>query len=314
MPKIGYPGKFFLTVIVLFFCAQWVTGICPDQEKQVRAFIQTLAQQTFPVAARQSRKGYGLKQVTRAQGTPENSETILLVHGLDEPGIIWMNLIPALIQKRWKVYDMVYPNDQAVFLSADFFLSQLENLDDKGPVTIIAHSMGGLVARDMLTRTDLSYASLVQKTRVPRVKRLIMIGTPNHGSQLVRFRIVTEIRDQIHHWLYKDAHFFHFLLDGTGAAAVDLIPGSRFLRDLNQRPNPEGVDMHIIAGRVIPLDGKVWDWIGDVLVPVDSTRLKNIPHTLVQGTHLSMIRNLKSSSSRVPPAIPVIMNLLEATD
>jgi hypothetical protein len=42
----------------------------------------------------------------------------------------------------------------------------------KPEITLVAHSMGGLVAR----------AALLQKGDLNMVKRLIMLGTPNHGS------------------------------------------------------------------------------------------------------------------------------------
>ena len=308
--KIRNKRKWIFGVLILFFCAQWIRGIYPDQEKQGRALIYSLAVKIFPAAARQTRKGYGLHLLNLVREKSEYPYIIILIHGLDEPGKFWMNLAPVLISKDYQVYDMVYPNDQAISLSSEFFFNELKKWNETRPVSIIAHSMGGLVTRDMLTRPDLAYSAMVQKGRAPRVKQLIMIGTPNHGSQLVRFRMVTEIRDQMHHWLRKNAHPLHFLFDGTGAAAVDLIPGSKFLTVLDSRPHPQGVAMHIIAARVIPKDWKICDWIGDVLVTVESTRLKGVSHTLVPGTHLSMIRNLTSSSSRVPPAVPVVMDLL----
>jgi hypothetical protein len=46
--------------------------------------------------------------------------------------------------------------------------------------------------------------------------------------------------------------------------------------------------------------------IGDGLVSVESARLPGVPLKTVQGTHLSIIRNLSTESQRVPSAIPVI--------
>ncbi|WP_022668463.1 esterase/lipase family protein [Desulfospira joergensenii] len=304
-------GKIFIVILIVFFCVQWGRGFFPDQEKHARTSIQFLVKKIFPAADRKTQKGYGLKVLNRSEQDTEGSDLIILIHGLDEPGMIWMNLAPVLTGKNFRTFEMVYPNDQAISLSSDFFLGELEKLDEKRSVIVIAHSMGGLVTRNMLTRPDLKYSTLVQNGLVPRIKRLIMVGTPNHGSQLARLRIMTEIRDFLHHWLEKDAPFLYFLLDGTGAAAVDLIPGSKFLRELNARPRPRDVDMHIIAARVIPLNQRFFDTIGDILVTVDSTRLKGVPLTLVRGTHLTMIRNLTRSSTRVPPAIPIIMDILE---
>ena len=50
---------------------------------------------------------------------------------------------------------------------------------------------------------------------------------------------------------------------------------------------------------------------GDGLVTVESTRLEGVPHRTVEGTHLSMIRNITSSSQRIPPAVPIIIDWLK---
>jgi hypothetical protein len=51
--------------------------------------------------------------------------------------------------------------------------------------------------------------------------------------------------------------------------------------------------------------------LGDGLVTVESTRLPGVPHRTVDGTHLSMIRNISSDSRRMPPAVPIIAEQLK---
>jgi hypothetical protein len=53
------------------------------------------------------------------------------------------------------------------------------------------------------------------------------------------------------------------------------------------------------------------DGLGDGLVTVESTRLAGVPHRTVDGTHLSMIRNITSDSRRIPPAVPIIVERLK---
>jgi pimeloyl-ACP methyl ester carboxylesterase len=211
---------------------------------------------------------------------------------------------------------MSYPNDQAIQASTRFFFDQIKALarKDPAPVSIVAHSMGGLVARDMLTCPELKYGEAAKVGTVPKVRQLILVGTPNHGAPLARFRIVTEIRDQLFHLSVPGTHPAHCLLDGTGAAGADLLPGSRFLTRLNQRPLPAGVEIQIIAGMLFFSrdHDRLRHLLGDGLVSVDSTRLNSIPLTLVPGSHFTMIRNLTRSSTRVPPAVPVILSLLES--
>jgi len=47
-------------------------------------------------------------------------------------------------------------------------------------------------------------------------------------------------------------------------------------------------------------------------VTVESTRLEGVPHRTVDGTHLSMIRNITSGSRRIPPAVPIIIDRLKS--
>ncbi|MHC4718837.1 MAG: hypothetical protein ACYS5V_17895, partial [Planctomycetota bacterium] len=54
--------------------------------------------------------------------------------------------------------------------------------------------------------------------------------------------------------------------------------------------------------------------LGDGLVSVESTRLEGIEHQTVEGTHLTMIRNVTEESERVPPAVPIIVDRLTGPD
>jgi hypothetical protein len=158
-----------------------------------------------------------------------------------------------------------------------------------------------------------------------------MVGTPNHGSYLARFRGLSEIREQISRLIDGEAGWLDGFFDGAGEAGLDLIPGSPFLSALNGRPAPAETEMHVIAGVIgkdeaealaamlegtqtapddtviIPLAER----IGDGLVSLPSARLPDVPLTRVSGNHLSIIRNLSESSQRVPPALPVIFTLLD---
>jgi len=95
--------------------------------------------------------------------------------------------------------------------------------------------MGGLVARDLLTSPEIKYDRAVKQGEVLEVNSLIMVGTPNHGSQLVRFRTFGKLRDQLTRLTKGEANWLGFILDGAGEAKIDLLPGSRFLAELNDR-------------------------------------------------------------------------------
>jgi pimeloyl-ACP methyl ester carboxylesterase len=270
-------------------------------------------------------------------------KSVVLVHGLDDPGQVWQNLAPELVKADFNVWRMHYPNDQPIVESARLFFDELQSLKPGGidRIFIVAHSMGGLVSREMLTSSEIEYNRLAKNRQVPEVVALIMVGTPNHGSQLARLRVFTEMRDQLARWTKGQANWLGGILDGAGEAKIDLLPGSRFLTELNARPHPEGVDMLIIAGMTSPWSEKdINRWVGnlrknvsddkqkwidefgenmialthglgDGLVTVESTRLEGVFHRTVDGTHLSMIRNITNDSRRIPPAVPIIVERLK---
>ena len=267
---------------------------------------------------------------------------VVLVHGLDDPGKVWQNLSPTLVKEGYAVWQLEYPNDQPVVESAKLFFEELQQLRSEGVARIasVALSMGGLVSRALLTSDAIDYYSSLRQGSVPQVAKLIMVGTPNHGSQMARFRVFSEIRDQLDRLLKGEANGLGFLLDGAGEAKIDLLPGSHFLSELNSRPHPDGVDMLIIAGITAPWsENDISLWLGDIaekvggdrsaefekvgnfmksmsnglgdgLVTLESARLDDIPLLTVHGTHLSMIRNISMDSERIPPAIPLILNRL----
>ncbi len=318
-----------------------------EEELQIRTSINTLAKETFPGAAQKVNAQYGLKpyvighRVSKSNGEATRP-SVILIHGLDEPGRVWMNLSPALAERGFSVFLMTYPNDQPVTTSSRFFFDTLRNYPFKNNtgIVLVGHSMGGLVSREMLTAPEIGYDQAKNSGQVPGVQRLIMVGTPNHGSELARFRFFMEIRDQIQNLFEKDTHWLQGLLDGVGEAGIDLTPGSVFLTRLNSRPHPQGIEYQIIAGVISPWSGQdvpgfiqqlkrtlpreaqpavagldkalsvMGETIGDGLVTLDSAKLENIPLTQVRGTHLTMIRNLTAKSHRVPPAVPRILQIL----
>src|SRR5690606_20576841 len=71
-----------------------------------------------------------------------------------------------------------YPNDQSVSDSAALLSRELLKLKQAAPkcaVSLVTHSMGGLVAREAIENPRLDPGN---------VDRLIMIAPPNHGSRL----------------------------------------------------------------------------------------------------------------------------------
>lgn len=237
---------------------------------------------------------------------------VLLVHGLDEPGGIWDQIAPALAPYL-PVARFDYPNDQPIADSATLLQQTLTALHRAGVnhVDLVCHSMGGLVARDTLTRPDTSDIAA----------RLITVGTPNTGSNLAALRVVAELRDHAAHLFADDAHALAFAADGQGQAGDDLLPSSPYLADLNARPLPRA-PITVIIGR---LASTPWaaasDQLGDGVVTVTSAILDGADDTVfLDASHRGMLRTITLEEGLrrlaglpthdVPPAIPVILDRL----
>lgn len=253
-------------------------------------------------------------------------EVVLLVHGLDEPGDIWDELAPALADAGHAVARFDYPNDQRIAASADLLAAALEGLKARGVgrVSIVAHSMGGLVARDVLTRIKYynSDAAPAGGGRFPAVSRLILCGTPNAGATLASLQVVAEVREQALRFARSGdvRDLAGFLADGGGQAGRDLAPGSEFLRDLNARQTPANIAITCIVAEMAPAERNSLDdllesdfarrWlgeeagdaggalralareVGDGVVPAASATLPGAEIVRVYANHRSMLVTL----------------------
>ncbi len=192
---------------------------------------------------------------------------VVLVHGLDEPGQVWYSLVPMLLDSGFTVLEFDYPNDQAVVPSAELLAQHLAQLKTLGvhDVSLVSHSMGGLVCREMLTSPTLYNGDGSDHAIYPNVIRLSMAGTPNHGSELAVLQGLSDVREQVLRVYRKEGLLWDGFFDGGGEAKDDLLPDSEFITALNNRPLATHVEYTIIAGRATPVtveSGKsLWDSI-----------------------------------------------------
>lgn len=310
--------------------------------------------ETAAIAERRARERLGLRllapETDLVGGTvwerldPERRaprRVVLLVHGLDEPGEIWDDLAPLLRSKGFRVARLDYPNDQAIARSADTLAAALRALRAAGTerVDIVAHSMGGLVSRDALTRPE-----FVAQDAFPEIERLIMVGTPNQGAPLAPLRVALEVREQALRWMGDGAlvdALTGFFAEGGGEAGRDLTPGSAFLNELNARPLPAGVALTLIVGNASPvrdddvlgmLDSPLGrtlfagddaaavaaqarEWmgvVGDGVVPRSSALLDGVEDLVeIPANHRGLLRGAPAPGKNVPRGVEAILDRLE---
>ncbi len=255
-------------------------------------------------------------------GETLDARVVLLIHGLDEPGSIWDELAPALGEAGHATVRFEYPNDQAISDSGELLDTALRRLRARSVerVSIVAHSMGGLVARDALTRPG--FADREPEAR-SAVDRLITIGTPHAGSPWAGMQWASEVREQAERLLGESApeaeDLYRFSFDGDGQAGADLRPGSPFLTDLNARPAPEDVEFTCLVGQVVTLPPgargelvALANKLGDGVVPVASAQLEGCEDVVfLSANHRSMIRSLALSPGKTPPpGIEIVLDRL----
>ncbi|EHQ51182.1 Lecithin:cholesterol acyltransferase [Ectothiorhodospira sp. PHS-1] len=325
-----------LLMVVFTPFTGWVfwTERNPDLEREFRITVQERLETWFPEAMSLPPELIGF--IPRGNGGAANAPDVVLIHGLDEPGGIWDDLVPELEAACLTVWEFRYPNDQAIDHSADLLADYWETLDDGRAVILIGHSMGGLIIRDFVTRRR-HPATADAEMQGPPVGGAILVGTPNQGSDWARLRVWLEVRE----WLadIPEGRFSLWagLRDGTGAAKIDLRPDSEFLRDLNRRPWPPEVPARVIGGQLTEptpamrasldalseelgiedLPVRVEDWwsstgesLGDGAVPVVSLPFEGAPApVIVPASHRGLLVRMPFTDQE-PPAIPLIVEQL----
>ncbi|HYE18297.1 MAG TPA: alpha/beta fold hydrolase [Tepidisphaeraceae bacterium] len=209
------------------YCYNGVTGYCTKKVEKAKV---------------DQRKTWGIKYDGDVRTLDTTRLLTVLIHGLDSDNGLWFAMAGLLKTEGQQVAFFSYPNDGAVAASAAMLADDLTALRKSHPglrVNVIGHSMGSLVARAYIEGDR--YAG--------EIDRFVAIAPPNAGSCWVRGRFALEWHE--HYKLWRDNKNWSpvwMFTDGTGQAADDVKPGSKFLTDLNARPRRDGVRYTIVLG------------------------------------------------------------------
>ena len=180
---------------------------------------------------------------------------VVLIHGLDDDDAVWTRMTPLLQDEGFQVACFSYPGDRPISEDAQNFGKELAALHKASPdlqMNIVAHSMGGLVARSYIESTDYTGG----------IAHLIMIGTPNHGCKLAYWDLVAPIthtsKPAKKEWSWHPGTWMDHVLND---APRDLLPSSDFLTALNARQRREGVQYTIVAGECTHSGQIVGRWL-----------------------------------------------------
>ena len=123
--------------------------------------------------------------IDRKKLPPMRGKAVVVLHGLFCDRFAMNSLCQYLRDEGgYRLFNVGYASTRETITAhaqaLDRVVSSLSNMEE---INFVAHSMGNLVIRrwlfDVRTRSD-------DTAPDPRIKRIVMIGPPNHGAQLAR--------------------------------------------------------------------------------------------------------------------------------
>ena len=216
--------------------------LTPEHREEWLRRLGHLAERANEAARR--RQSYGMRALKSYRPNDPTRPTVCLVHGLNSSSGGFVHMIPWLEEAGYGIVAYDYAFNRSIALSCQGFAHDWAafraEVKDQLPWSIVAHSMGALLAR-----------SLVEDDAGPAhdVRSLILIAPVNQGSQLAKVQTVVQLMNGLQAINGKNTtKAMMNLSDGLGQAAEDMLPSSPFLKELNRRPRCQNLPYHIVAG------------------------------------------------------------------
>lgn len=189
---------------------------------------------------------------------------VVLLHGIGRDAGILNELESYLNRHDYETHNETYPSTMYSILSLAhhiYLRIQHDFPDRQRRIHFVAHSMGGILAR-----------VIISKYRPANLGRVVMIGPPNKGSAII---------DRL-----KQFKFFHRIM---GPAALQLSAEDKsFVKSLP----PVDYDVGVIAGNQSsePWFSLFLSGENDGKVTVDSTRLEGMKdHIVIPASHVGLV-------------------------
>lgn len=193
------------------------------------------------------------------------AECVILLHGLARTHRSMKKMAKYLQKRGYIVFNISYPSTKHPIesLAAKNLSEVINNCPSESKINFVTHSMGGILLRQYL-----------QHNTIDKLARVVMLGPPNKGSELV---------DRLHQ--------FSLFQQINGPAGSQLsTSGSGFINRLK----PIKLDVGVIAGSrsLNPLLSALIPGDNDGKISIESTKLNQMTaHIILPVSHSFMMNN-----------------------
>jgi len=229
-------------------------------------------------------------RISRLQPYDPNKTVVLVIHGLMDSPATWTPMLNALrgdeqIRRNCQFWIYSYPSGYPYPYSASILRRELDAIEKKfplkKPMVVVGHSMGGCIARLLITDTGdrvwmrifktppeqtplqpeskkLLTEALIFRHR-PEVGRVIFISAPLRGSDIARNpvgRLGSMLVKGPSNLLGMGKDFLKYAtfqsdelkLKRMPNSVDTLAPNNRFVKAINTVPLAPGIPYHVICG------------------------------------------------------------------